>query len=89
MATATAPKTAVPSRLSKFETGKWAKKPGKFLESTGKVGWFAIESLREIPHAITASPAQAARTGSSYRNKMSAENHPDPIAHLRAAAADA
>ena len=61
MATATAPKTAVPSRLPKFETGKWAKKPGKFLESTGKVGWFAIEALREIPHAIRSYPKEIVR----------------------------
>ena len=52
MATATAPKTAIPSRLPQFDTGKWAKVPGRFLDSTGKVAWFAIEALREIPHAI-------------------------------------
>ncbi|MFN8072286.1 MAG: ABC transporter permease [Mycobacterium sp.] len=42
----------MPSKFPKFDTGKWAKAPGKFLDSTGKVGWFAIEALREIPHAI-------------------------------------
>jgi len=52
MATATAPKTAIPSRLPQFDTAKWAKAPTRFLESSGKVGWFAIEALREIPHAI-------------------------------------
>ena len=52
MATATAPKTAIPSKLPQFDVGKWAKIPTKFLDSSGKVGWFAIESLREIPHAI-------------------------------------
>jgi len=61
MATATAPKTAVPSRFPKFETGKLAKKPGKFLDSTGKVGWFAIEALREIPHAIRSYPKEIVR----------------------------
>ena len=53
MATATAPKTAIPSRLPQFDTAKLAKAPSRFLESTGKVGWFAIEALREIPHAIS------------------------------------
>ena len=47
MATATAPKTAVPSKFLKLDGAKWAKAPGKFLDSTGKVGWFAIEALRE------------------------------------------
>ncbi len=54
MATATAiPKTAAPSRFPKFDSAKLVKTPGKFLDSTGKVGWFAIEAMREIPHAIT------------------------------------
>ena len=52
MATATAPKTAIPSRLPQLNTAKWAKAPSKLLDGTGKVGWFAIEALREIPHAI-------------------------------------
>jgi phospholipid/cholesterol/gamma-HCH transport system permease protein len=54
MATATAtPKTAVPSRFPTFDAGKLAKKPGKFFDSSGKIAWFAIEAMREIPHAIT------------------------------------
>jgi phospholipid/cholesterol/gamma-HCH transport system permease protein len=52
MATATAPKTAIPSKLPQFDTGKWVKAPSRFLDSSGKVGWFAVEALREIPHAI-------------------------------------
>jgi phospholipid/cholesterol/gamma-HCH transport system permease protein len=52
MATATAPKTAVPARFPRLDTGKWAKAPGKFLDGSGKVAWFAVEALREIPHAI-------------------------------------
>lgn len=52
MATATAPKTAIPSRLPQLNTAKWAKAPSKLLDGTGKVGWFAIEAIREIPHAI-------------------------------------
>ena len=54
MATATAgQKTAIPSRIPAFDAAKLAKAPGKFIDSTGKVAWFAIESLKEIPHAIT------------------------------------
>jgi len=52
MATATAPKTAIPARFPRFDTAKWARVPSKFLDGTGKVGWFAVEALREIPHAI-------------------------------------
>lgn len=52
MATATAPKTAIPSRFPRFDTAKWARVPSKFLDGTGKVGWFAVEALREIPHAV-------------------------------------
>lgn len=61
MATATAPKTAVPSKFLKLDGAKWAKAPGKFLDSTGKVGWFAIEALREIPHAIRFYPKEIVR----------------------------
>lgn len=53
MATATA--------FPKFDTAKWGKAPGKFLDSTGKVGWFAIEALREIPHAIRHYPKEIVR----------------------------
>ena len=61
MATATAnPKAAVPARFPAL-SNKWAKKPGKFLESTGKVGWFAIEALREIVHAIRHYPKEIIR----------------------------
>jgi len=61
MATATAnPKAAVPARFPGF-ADKWAKKPGKFLDSTGKVGWFAIESIREIVHAIRHYPKEIIR----------------------------
>ena len=52
MATATAPTTAIPARFPRFDTAKWARVPSKFLDGTGKVGWFAVEALREIPHAI-------------------------------------
>jgi len=52
MATATAPKTAIPSRIPQFDVAKLAKAPSRLLDGTGKVGWFAIEALREIPHAI-------------------------------------
>jgi phospholipid/cholesterol/gamma-HCH transport system permease protein len=61
MATATAPKTAVPSKFVKLDGAKWAKAPGRFLDSTGKVGWFAIEALREIPHAIRFYPKEIVR----------------------------
>jgi phospholipid/cholesterol/gamma-HCH transport system permease protein len=61
MATATVnPKAAVPARFPAF-TNKWAKKPGKFLDSTGKVGWFAIEAIREIVHAIRHYPKEIIR----------------------------
>jgi phospholipid/cholesterol/gamma-HCH transport system permease protein len=61
MATATAnPQAAVPSRFPGL-ADKWAKKPGKFLDSTGKVGWFAIESIREIVHAIRHYPKEIIR----------------------------
>ena len=61
MATATAnPKAAVPARFPGL-ADKWAKKPGKFLDSTGKVGWFAIESIREIVHAIRHYPKEIIR----------------------------
>ncbi|MCB1291794.1 MAG: ABC transporter permease, partial [Mycobacterium sp.] len=43
---------AVPSRFPKFDAGKWLSMPGRFMDSTGKVGWFGIEAVREIPHAI-------------------------------------
>jgi phospholipid/cholesterol/gamma-HCH transport system permease protein len=43
---------AAPSRFPKFDGGKWLGVPGRFLDSTGKVGWFGIEAVREIPHAI-------------------------------------
>ena len=61
MATATAnPQAAAPARFPGF-ADKWAKKPGKFLDSTGKVGWFAIESIREIVHAIRHYPKEIIR----------------------------
>jgi phospholipid/cholesterol/gamma-HCH transport system permease protein len=61
MATATAnPQAAVPSRFPGL-ADKWAKKPGKFLDSTGKVGWFAIESIREIVHAVRHYPKEIIR----------------------------
>ena len=61
MATATAnPKAAIPSRFPGF-SDKWAKAPGKFLDSTGKVGWFAIEAIREIVHAIRHYPKEIIR----------------------------
>lgn len=61
MATATAPGTAVPSKFLKFDSSKWVKGPGRFLDSTGKVGWFAIEAMREIPHAIRFYPKEIVR----------------------------
>jgi phospholipid/cholesterol/gamma-HCH transport system permease protein len=61
MATATAnPQAAAPARFPGF-ADKWAKKPGKFLDSTGKVGWFAIEAIREIVHAIRHYPKEIIR----------------------------
>ena len=54
MATATAvPKTAAPSKLPAFDVARLAKAPGRFVDNAGKVGWFAIEAIREIPHALT------------------------------------
>lgn len=43
MATATFPK---------FDVEKWASMPGRFLDSTGKVAWFAVHAVGEIPHAL-------------------------------------
>ncbi|MCW1958520.1 MAG: ABC transporter permease [Mycobacterium sp.] len=61
MATATQnPKAAVPARFPKLPD-KWAKAPNKVLESTGKVSWFAIEALKEIPHAIRFYPKEIVR----------------------------
>ena len=64
MATATAiPTTALPSRFPKFlgDPGRLSKTPGKFLDSTGKVAWFAIESVKEIGHAVRFYPKEIIR----------------------------
>jgi phospholipid/cholesterol/gamma-HCH transport system permease protein len=42
----------MPSRFPAFDAAQWIKAPSRFIDSTGKVGWFAIEAIREIPHAI-------------------------------------
>ena len=39
----------MPSEVPEIRHGQVGQGPGKFLDSTGKVGWFAIEALREIP----------------------------------------
>jgi phospholipid/cholesterol/gamma-HCH transport system permease protein len=40
---------------------KWGKAPGKFLDSTGKVAWFAVEALREVVHAVRHYPKEIVR----------------------------
>jgi phospholipid/cholesterol/gamma-HCH transport system permease protein len=61
MATATAnPQAAIPARFPGI-SDKWAKAPGKFLDSTGKVAWFAIEAIREIGHAVRHYPKEIIR----------------------------
>ncbi|MFM9033576.1 MAG: ABC transporter permease [Mycobacterium sp.] len=61
MATATAtPKVSIPSKFPAL-SDKWAKAPGKFLDSTGKIAWFAIESIKEIGHAVRHYPKEIVR----------------------------
>lgn len=61
MATATTnPKAAVPARFPQF-ADKWGKKPGKLLDSTGKVAWFAVEAIKEIGHAVRCYPKEIVR----------------------------
>ena len=61
MATATTnPKAAVPARFPQF-ADKWGKKPGKLLDSTGKVAWFAVEAIKEIGHAVRFYPKEIVR----------------------------
>jgi phospholipid/cholesterol/gamma-HCH transport system permease protein len=49
---ATAISRAVPSRSPRLDLARWAKTPIRFVDSTGRVGWFAIEAIRAIPNAI-------------------------------------
>ena len=61
MATATAnPKASAPARFPKLPD-TWAKAPTKFLDSTGKVAWFAIEAIKEVVHAIRHYPKEIIR----------------------------
>ena len=52
---------AVPSRFPRFDAGKWAGKPGRFLDSTGKIAWFTIQALRETSHALRYYPKEIIR----------------------------
>jgi len=64
MATARAiPTTALPSRFPKFlgDPGRLSRAPGRFLESTGKVAWFAFQSVKEIGHAVRHYPKEILR----------------------------
>ena len=52
---------AVPSRFPRFDAGKWAGMPGRFLESSGKIAWFTIQALKEIGHAVRNYPKEIIR----------------------------
>ena len=54
MATATANATVVRTRFPRAarDAGKWAGLPGRFLDSCGRIAWFAIQAVGQIGHAL-------------------------------------
>ncbi len=54
MATATANATVVRTRFPRAarDAGKWAGLPGRFLDSCGRIAWFAIQAIGQIGHAL-------------------------------------
>ena len=54
MATATASSTVVRTRFPRAarDAGKLATLPARFLDSCGKVAWFAVQAIGEIGHAL-------------------------------------
>ena len=54
MATATATATVVRTRFPRAarDAGKWAGLPGRFLDSCGRIAWFAIQAIGQIGHAL-------------------------------------
>ena len=54
MATATANASVVRTRFPRAarDAGKWAGLPGRFLDSCGRIAWFAIQAIGQIGHAL-------------------------------------
>jgi phospholipid/cholesterol/gamma-HCH transport system permease protein len=54
MATATANASVVRTRFPRAarDAGKWAGLPGRFLDSCGRIAWFAIQAVGQIGHAL-------------------------------------
>ena len=54
MATATANATVVRTRFPRAarDAGKFAGLPGRFLDSCGRVAWFAVQAVGQIGHAL-------------------------------------
>jgi len=54
MATATANATVVRTRFPRAarDASKWATLPGRFLDSCGRIAWFAVQAVGQIGHAM-------------------------------------
>mgnify|MGYP000314660365 CR=1 FL=1 len=54
MATATANAKVVRTRFPRAarDAGKWATLPGRFLDSCGRIAWFAVQAVGQIGHAM-------------------------------------
>ena len=63
MATATANATVVRTRFPRAarDAGKWAGLPGRFLDSCGRIAWFAIQAVGQIGHALRYSRKEIVR----------------------------
>ena len=50
MSTATVLRSRFPRAYA--SAGKWASAPNRFLESVGKLAWFVVQWIGQIPHAL-------------------------------------